>query len=123
MKIGISASSDSLDANVDSRFGRCPFFVILDSETMESKVIRNDSANSAHGAGIQAAQTIANAGVEAVITGNIGPNAFNVLTAAGIKTVTGASGSVRDAVKKYKNGQLVETERPTVGNHSNMRRG
>jgi predicted Fe-Mo cluster-binding NifX family protein len=96
--------------------------VIIDTETMESKVISNYSANSAHGAGIQAAQTIANANVKVVITGNIGPNAFNVLNASGIKIVTCASGSVRDAIQNYKNGQLDETERPTVGNHSNMKR-
>ena len=96
MKMCVSASSDSLDANVDSRFGRCPYFVVVDSETMEYTVVSNDSTNAAHGAGIQAAQTVANMGAKVVITGNVGPNAFNVLSATGIKIVTGASGSVRD---------------------------
>jgi predicted Fe-Mo cluster-binding NifX family protein len=123
MKICISASSDSLDANVDSRFGRCPYFVIVDSETMEFSAISNDSTNAAHGAGIQAAQTVANMGAKVVITGNVGPNAFNVLSATGIKIVTGASGSVKEAVEKYKSGQLKETGNPTVGGHFGMGKG
>ena len=123
MKICVSASSGSLDANVDSRFGRCQYFVIVDSETMEFTVVSNDSTNAAHGAGIQAAQTAANMGAKVVITGNVGPNAFNVLSATGIKIVTGASGSVRDAIEKYKSGQLKEVSNPTVGGHFGMGRG
>ena len=123
MKMCVSASSDSLDANVDSRFGRCPYFVVVDSETMEYTVVSNDSTNAAHGAGIQAAQTAANMGVKVVITGNVGPNAFNVLSATGINIVTGVSGSIRDAVEKYKSGQLKETGNPTVGGHFGMGKG
>jgi len=123
MKICVSASSDSLDATVDSRFGRCPYFVIVDSETMEFSAISNDSTNAAHGAGIQAAQTVVNMGAKVVITGNVGPNAFNVLSATGIKIVTGASGSVKEAVEKYKSGQLKETGNPTVGDHFGMGKG
>jgi len=123
MKICVSASSDSLDANVDPRFGRCPYFVVVDSETMEFTVVSNDSTNAAHGAGIQAAQTVANMGAKVVITGNVGPNAFNVLSATGIKIVTGVSGSIRDAVEKYKRGKLKETGNPTVGGHFGMGKG
>ena len=124
MKICISASSGSLDANVDSRFGRCPYFVIVDSETMEFNAISNDSTNSAHGAGIQAAQTVANMGVNVVITGNVGPNAFNVLSASGIKIVTGAFGTVREVVERYKRGELTgETNIPTVRGHFGMGMG
>jgi len=123
MKICVSASSDNLDANVDSRFGRCPYFVVVNSETMEFTAVSNDSTNAAHGAGIQAAQTVANMGAKVVITGNVGPNAFNVLSAAGIKLVTGVSGSIRDAVEKYKSGQLKETGNPTVGGHFGMGKG
>ena len=123
MKICVSASSDSLDADVDPRFGRCQYFVIVDSETMEFSAILNDSTNAAHGAGIQAAQTVTNMGVKVVLTGNVGPNAFNVLSATGIKIVTGVSGNVRDAVEKYKSGQLQEIGNPTVGGHFGMGRG
>ena len=123
MKICVSASSGSLDANVDPRFGRCQYFVIVDSETMEFTAVSNDSSSAAHGAGIQAAQTVANRGAKVVITGNVGPNAFNVLSATGIKIVTGASGSVRESVEKYKSGQLKEIGNPTVGGHFGMGRG
>jgi predicted Fe-Mo cluster-binding NifX family protein len=123
MKICVSAFSGSLDAEVDSRFGRCAYFVIVDSETMEFNAISNSSSSAAHGAGIQAAQTVANLGVKVVITGNVGPNAFSVLSAAGIKIVTGVSGSVREAVEKYKKGQLKEIGNPTVGGHFGMGRG
>ncbi len=123
MKICVSAFSDNLDADVNSRFGRCQYFVIVDSETMEFSAISNASSSAAHGAGIQAAQTVANMGVKVVITGNVGPNAFSVLSASGIKIVTGASGSVREAVEKYKSGQLQEIGGPTVGGHFGRGRG
>lgn len=123
MKICVSSTSDSLDATVDTRFGRCPFFVVVDSETMQFNAIPNDSTEAAHGAGIHAAQTVVNMGVNVVITGNVGPNAFNVLSATGIKIVTGVTGSVREVVKKYASGQLKETTNPTVGGHFGMGKG
>jgi predicted Fe-Mo cluster-binding NifX family protein len=123
MKICVSAASGSLDANVDSRFGRCPYFVIVDSETMEFTAVPNDSGSAAHGAGIQAAQTVANMGVKVVLTGNVGPNAFSVLSATGIKVMTGVSGSVKEAIMKYKSGQLKEAGNPSVGGHFGLGRG
>ena len=117
MKVCVSASSGSIEANLDSRFGRCPFFVIVNSETMEFNVVLNDSTNAAHGAGIQAAQTVVNMGVGVVITGNVGPNAFKVLSASGIETFTVASGTVKEAVEKYKNSQLKQVDNPTVSGH------
>jgi predicted Fe-Mo cluster-binding NifX family protein len=121
-KICVTAVSDSLDAQVDQRFGRCQYFLIVDSETSNLETISNESSYAAHGAGIQAAQTVANSGVNVVITGNVGPNAFRVLSAAGIKVVTGASGSVRDAFEDYKKGKLQEIRSPTVGGHFGMGR-
>jgi predicted Fe-Mo cluster-binding NifX family protein len=117
MKLCVTAVSDNLDAQIDQRFGRCNYFLIVDSETLTLEAISNESSSAAHGAGIQAAQTVVNSGVNAVITGNVGPNAFRVLSATGIKVVTGASGSVRDAVEEYKNGKLQEISSPTVGGH------
>jgi predicted Fe-Mo cluster-binding NifX family protein len=123
MKMCISAFSGSLDAEVDSRFGRCAYFVIVDSETMEFNAISNASTGAAHGAGVQAAQTVANMGVKVVITGNVGPNAFSVLSAAGIEVITGVSGRVREAIDKYKKGQLQGISNPTVGGHFGRGRG
>ena len=117
MKIAVTATHRSLDADVDPRFGRCMCFVIVETEGNEikdHKEISNEAIQASRGAGIQAAQTIANEGVDVVITGNIGPNAFNVLSQTGIKIVTGVSGKVSEAVKKYLKGELKETKQPTV---------
>lgn len=113
MKVAVSAVAGSLDAQVDARFGRCPYFVIVDTEIMSFEAIPNVSQSALSGAGIQAAQTIANRGVQVVLTGNLGPNAFQTLSSAGINIVTGVFGTVRDAVEKFKSGQLKTTVAPT----------
>ena len=105
MKIAVSASGSSLDAEVDPRFGRCQYFIIIDPDTMEFEAVNNSGAMAGGGAGISTAQTIAGKGVDAILTGNCGPNAFQVLSAAGIKVATGVSGKVQDAVRDYKAGK------------------
>ena len=100
MKICVSAVASSLDAQVDPRFGRCPYLLIVDSESMGFETISNVASGAMHGAGIQSAQTVASKGVKVVITGNVGPNAFQALSSAGIKVVTGGFGTVREAVEK-----------------------
>jgi len=74
------------------------------------------------GAGIQAAQTVAKSGVDAVVTGNMGPNAFQTLSAAGIKVFIGADGTIKESIEKYNKGELEETKAPNVGSHSGMER-
>ena len=124
MKICVTASADGLDAQLDPRFGRCPYFVIVESETMKFETVANTASGAMGGAGIQAAQTVASKGVEVLITGNVGPNAFQALSAAGIKIVTGAVGTVREAVERYKRGELKgETSAPTVRGHFGMGMG
>jgi len=120
MKIAVSSLQDGLNSQVDPRFGRCQYFIIVDPETMKFKVVSNAANISSHGAGIQAAQIVKDHGVSTVITGNIGPNAFQALSAAGIKLITGASGTVREVVEKYKKGELKATDTPTVGGHFGM---
>jgi predicted Fe-Mo cluster-binding NifX family protein len=121
LKIAISAKSNNLESEVDPRFGRCSFFLIVEDETMDYDSISNESAMSSGGAGIQAAQTIAKSGVQLIITGNIGPNAFQTLHAAGIKVFTGASGIIKEVIEKFKNGELKETDSPNVSSHSGIR--
>ena len=123
MKICVSATANSLDAPVDPRFGRCPYFIIVDSETMQFEAVSNVASGAMGGAGIQAAQTIASKGAKVLITGNVGPNAFQALSAAGIKIVTGAYGTVKEVVEKYKRGELKEISAPTVGGHFGMGTG
>jgi len=122
MKIAVTAKNNDLESEVDPRFGRCSYFLIIDTDTMDFEPISNESAMASGGAGIQAAQKIAKEGVEAVVTGNMGPNAFQTLNAAEIKIFTGASGKIKEAIEKYKKGELKETEAPNVGSHSGMRR-
>lgn len=120
MKIAITAKTNELESEVDPRFGRCRYFLVIDINSMEFDLISNESAMASGGAGIQAAQTLAKTGVKLVITGNIGPNAFKTLSAAGIKIYTNASGSIKEAIEKYKKGELIETESASVGSHFGM---
>ena len=116
MKIAVSASGKDLSSNVDQRFGRCPYFILVETQenTIKShEVIDNQASRAMRGAGIQSAQTIANKKAEVVITGNIGPNAFNVLSQTGIKIITEVSGNVKEAVEKYLKGELKETSNPS----------
>lgn len=123
MKICVSATSNNLEAQLDPRFGRCAYLLIVDSETMQFEAIPNMAAGATGGAGIQAAQTIVDKGVKVVITGNVGPNAFGALSAAGIEIITGAYGAVREVVEKFKKGELQRTGAATVGGHFGMGRG
>jgi predicted Fe-Mo cluster-binding NifX family protein len=115
VKICVTAQGDNLEAPVDPRFGRCQYFVIVDSETLDYQAIINPNIDSRGGAGIQSGQVMAEKQVKAVVTGNVGPNAFQTLNTAGISVITGASGSVRQAIEKYKKGELKATQGPTTG--------
>lgn len=117
MKICVTSAGTTLDAPVDPRFGRTAHFMIVDSETMAFEAVPNTAVGAMSGAGIQAAQTIVSKGVEVVLTGNVGPNAFQALSSAGVKIVVGAHGTVREVIDKYKKGELRETRAPTVGGH------
>jgi len=123
VKMCVTAAGSTLDAAVDPRVGRAAYFVIVDSETMAFEAVPNMAAGAMSGAGIQAAQEIARKGVSVLITGNVGPNAFQALASAGIKIVVGASGTVREVIEKYKRGELRETSASTVGGHFGRGRG
>ena len=123
MRIAISATGPTLDADTDPRFGRCQYFIIADPETMKFESVDNSSAMASGGAGISAAQMIAGKGVQAVLTGNCGPNAYQVLSSAGIQVITGVSGTVQDAVEGYKSGKYQVSSQANVAPHSGMGRG
>jgi len=118
MKLAVSATGKDLEATIDPRFGRCPYFIIVETEGNEIKnheTVENTSVQAMRGAGVAAAQLVVNKGAQAVISGNIGPNAFNVLSQTGIKIFTCPFGiSVKEAVQKYLKGELKETA-TTVG--------
>ena len=114
MKICVTSEGDNLDSKVDPRFGRCQYFIIADIDTLAFEAVQNPNTDSMGGAGIQSAQLIAEKEVKAVLTGNVGPNAFQTLQAANINVFTGVSSSVKEAVEKYKKGDFKTTQGPSV---------
>ena len=123
MKIAVSATGTSLDVEVDPRFGRCQYFVIVDPQTMQLEALENSNAAAAGGAGITTAQMIAAKGATVVLTGNCGPNAYQTLSAAGIQVISGVGGRVGDAIEAYKQGKLQPGTQPSVGAHYGMGMG
>ncbi|HOX85712.1 MAG TPA: NifB/NifX family molybdenum-iron cluster-binding protein [bacterium] len=123
MKIAFTAEGPTLDHNVEARFGRCPWFLIVDSETLEIEAIENPNIAVGGGAGIQSAQLLASKNVAAVLTGNCGPNAFQVFSAAGIQVITGISGPIRTAVERYKAGEFKSSSTANVTSHFGMHKG
>lgn len=115
MKICITTSGTDLDAQVDSVFGRARYYLLVDSEALDAEAVEN--VPGAHGAGVQAVQTMVGKAVGAVLTGNVGPNAFQGLTAAGIQIYIGAKGSARDALAAYQAGELDTPSGPTSQGH------
>lgn len=120
MKVAISATGPSLDAEVDPRLGRCSYFVVIDPETMEFEVVENPNVQAAGGAGISTAQMVAGKGVQVVLTGNCGPRAYQTFSAAGVQVITGVVGRIRDAVEAYKAGKLQPSLQPSVDAHFGM---
>jgi len=120
MKIAISSTGKSLDSQIDPRFGRCQFFILIDPETMEFEVFENEGLMASGGAGVQAAQLIVQRGATALITGNLGPNAASALSASGIKVYLVTGGTVKDVIEGYKSGSLREASGATVPPHFGM---
>jgi predicted Fe-Mo cluster-binding NifX family protein len=120
MKIAVTSQGKDLNAEVDPRFGRCQYFIVIDTESGSFESLDNESANLGGGAGIRTAQTLIDKNVEAVLTGNVGPNAFQTLSAAGIKIYAGISGKVSEAVEQFKSGSLKPYEAPSVESHFGM---
>ena len=109
MKVAVSASGRGLKALVDPRFGRCLFFVIVEIENKEIKnveSIENPAVSLPRGAGIMAAQTVASKGVNVVITGNMGPNAYSALSSIGIEVYLAPLTTVEEAINLYLEGKL-----------------
>jgi predicted Fe-Mo cluster-binding NifX family protein len=107
-----------MESPVDPRFGRAAFFVVVDTDGGAFETHSNDqNVNAAQGAGIQAAETVSRLGAEAVLTGHCGPKAFRTLQAAGIRVVTGAEGTVQEAVEKFNSGELAPAGGPDVEGH------
>jgi predicted Fe-Mo cluster-binding NifX family protein len=118
MKLVVTAQGSSVSSNVDPRFGRARYFVVIDTDTGQAEAHDNSqNLNALQGAGIQAGQNVVNLGVEAVVTGNVGPKAFSVLQAGKIQVYIGATGTVENAVEQFKAGKLKLVSKPNVEGH------
>ena len=122
-RICVTSEGNSLDSRVDPRFGRCRYFMIVDTGSLEFEAIQNPNRESMGGAGIQSGQLVAVKKVKAVVTGNVGPNAYQTLVAAGIDIYTGAEGSIKGAIEAYKSGKLQKIESASVGSKFGLAKG
>lgn len=107
MKIALSTNSASLDGKVDQRFGRCAYFIIYDVDTDTFEALPNPGAQASGGAGVQAAQLVANSGATAIISGgHFGPSAHSALEAGGVEMLSSGTIPLKDAIAKFKAGEL-----------------
>ncbi len=118
MKLAITSKGLDLDSQVDPRFGRAAYILIVDSQTLDFEVMDNqENVNAFKGAGIQAASMVYDRGAEILLTGYCGPKAFKTLKAADIKVVNDVQGPIRDAVKSFNDGQFIFAEQANVNGH------
>jgi predicted Fe-Mo cluster-binding NifX family protein len=115
MKIAVSASGQDLEAQIDQRFGRCDYFLIIDTDTMETQGFPNDHNSQTSGAGVQAAGFVIDKGAAAVLTGSCGPKAMDVFNAQNIPVYTGHAGNVRQAVEAFKKAPSGTSGAPSTG--------
>ena len=102
MKVGVSATGGSMEAQVESRFGRYPYFLIVDTETMRFEAFSNPATSLGGGAGPRTVQEFQQRGAQVILTGHVGPNAQTALEQSGLKVVTNVTGTVREAVEAHK---------------------
>jgi predicted Fe-Mo cluster-binding NifX family protein len=119
MKIVVTSTGENLDSKVDPRFGRAAFFFIGDPETMDFAAVANENV-AGGAAGIGSARLVIDQGVEAILTGNCGPNAQRTLSTAGIKLYIGVTGTVAEAVELFRSGGLTAVDGPSVQSHFGM---
>lgn len=121
MKIGISSTGKDMNSQIDPRFGRCAYFMIIQTDDMSLDVFENEYKSLGGGAGIQSAGFLHSKGVETVLTGNCGPNAMNVFFEGNIQVITGQAGKIQDIVEKFKNGELTPSVNPTVNEKAGVK--
>jgi predicted Fe-Mo cluster-binding NifX family protein len=123
MKVAVTANGVDLNAPISPVFGRCPTYILVDTETMHVEAMVNSGKRSLRGAGFDAPELIAERGAQAVVTGSVGPNAFRVLQDLGVPVYLYKRGTVREAIDAYQAGQLQPAEGANVPTHSGETRG
>jgi predicted Fe-Mo cluster-binding NifX family protein len=118
MKVAVTSQGKELSSEIDPRFGRAKWLLLVDTQTEVTGVYDNTvNLNITQGAGIQTGQNVANLGAEAVITGNIGPNAFKTLNAANVKVYLSKSKTIQEAIRSFMAGELDEVKQANVEGH------
>ncbi len=118
MKVAVTSQGEELSSEIDPRFGRAKWLIVVDTETGKSEVHDNTvNLNATQGAGIQTGQNVVNLGVEAVITGNIGPNAFKTLNAANVKVFLSKAKTIQETLRSFMAGKLEEVKQANVEGH------
>lgn len=118
MKVAVTAKGTELTDEVEPRFGRAPYILIIETETMDYEILDNSvNVNAFKGAGIQAATMIADRGAELLLTGYCGPNAFKTVQAAGIKVVNDVAGTVEQAIQTLLSGKVEYSDGANVEGH------
>ena len=118
MRIAIASTGKTLESEIDQRFGRATYFIVIDTETMDFSTFGNDRIAAEEKAGIGAAKAVAGAGVQSVLTGNCGAHAERVLRNAGVRLYSGVKGAVLEAIEPFQSGKLTEAKGPSVPSHS-----
>lgn len=108
MKIAISAKGKITDDSLDPRFGRCEYFQIYDTEVKATKIVKNKGQEASGGAGIAAANQLIEEEVDVIITGSLGPNAFEIIEKTDIKAYKCDNIAISEALEKYNNNELEE---------------
>jgi len=123
MKIAISATGESLDATIDERFGRCRYFIFIETDDMRYEAVENTNAELSGSAGIQSAAFVASKGVETVITGSCGPKAMQVFAETSIRVILDQHGKIRDVLEEFKSGTLSPSTQGNVPEKSGVAAG
>jgi len=123
MKILITTTGDDLQSEVDPRFGRCQYLLLVDTDSMDFQAFPNPYLNEGRGVGVLAAQFVLQQGVKTLLTGACGPNAYAVLSAGGVGVITGVSGIVSEVIERFKAGEFRVDDKPSVQSHWGARPG
>jgi predicted Fe-Mo cluster-binding NifX family protein len=122
MKLAVSSQGKNIESPVDPRFGRCAYFLIVETDDLRFEAFDNENRSLGGGAGIQSAQLVASKGAKVILTGFCGPNAVRTLSAAGIELYVVQRGTVKEAVEKYIKGELKPSEEANVADHFGLGR-
>jgi len=117
VKICVTAQGRDINAQIDPRFGRCQYFLMVDTDTLSCEAVENSNREAGGGAGIRSGQTMSANGVQAVLTGHMGPNAFRTIASEGIQVFLGMTGNVREVVENFKQGRYQPDQQHDTGSH------